>query len=85
MPKLDTVLIANRGEIACRIQKTLRKMGIVSVAVYSEAERQSRHVLEADRAVCLGPPAARESYLDVQKVLAAAEACGARGIHPVWA
>jgi urea carboxylase len=77
-----TVLIANRGEIACRIQRTLRRMGLRSVAVYSEAERQSRHVLEADDAVCLGPAAARSSYLNVPAVLEAARASGANAIHP---
>jgi urea carboxylase len=82
MKTFDTVLIANRGEIACRIQRTLRRMGVRSVAVYSEVERQSRHVLEADQAICLGPAAARESYLNVSAVLRAAESSGAQAIHP---
>jgi urea carboxylase len=82
MTMFETVLIANRGEIACRIQRTLRRMGVRSVAVYSEAERQSRHVLDADHAICIGPAAARDSYLNVQAVLAAAQSSGAQAIHP---
>src|SRR5688572_5013596 len=78
----DTVLIANRGEIACRIIRTLKKMGLRSVAVYSEVERQSRHVLEADRALCIGPAATKESYLNASAVLAAARTSGAQAIHP---
>jgi urea carboxylase len=76
------VLIANRGAIACRIIRTLRTMGIVSVAVYSEADAHSLHVLEADEAILLGPPPASESYLAVDKVLAAAKETGAQAIHP---
>jgi urea carboxylase len=76
------VLIANRGEIACRIQTTLRLLGVRSVAVYSEADRHARHVLEADESVCIGPPPAAESYLDKQKILDAASATGAQAIHP---
>ncbi|MBL8173027.1 MAG: urea carboxylase [Bryobacterales bacterium] len=76
------VLIANRGVIACRIIRTLRKMGIASVAVYSEAEEDSLHVAHADEAVCLGEPQASLSYLDIGKVLAAAKTTGAQAIHP---
>ena len=78
----ESVLIANRGEIACRIIRTLRKMGIRSVAVYSEADRHSRHVLDADRAVCIGPPPTRSSYLNAEAVLDAARVTGAQAIHP---
>jgi urea carboxylase len=78
----DSVLIANRGEIACRVSRTLRAMGIRSIAVYSEADRHSRHVLEADRAVCIGPPPAKDSYLNAGAVLDAARITGAAAIHP---
>ena len=76
------VLIANRGAIACRIIRTLRAMGVGSVAVYSEADAGSRHVSEADEALCIGPAPAAESYLDVAAILAAAKASGAEAIHP---
>ena len=76
------VLIANRGAIACRIIRTLRQMGIGSVAVFSEADAGSRHVVEADEAICVGPAPAAESYLNVEAILAAAKATGARAIHP---
>ena len=76
------VLIANRGAIACRIIRTLKKMGITSVAVYSEADRLARHVAEADEAVFIGPASASESYLDQAKILEAARATGAEAIHP---
>ncbi|MFD0987985.1 urea carboxylase [Methyloligella solikamskensis] len=76
------VLIANRGEIACRIVRTLRRMGIASVAVYSEADAHALHTRMADEAICVGPPAASESYLDVEKVLAACRETGADAVHP---
>jgi len=76
------VLIANRGEIACRVIKTLKKMGIQSVAIYSEADASARHVLEADEAVCVGPAPAAESYLNVTKILAVAKQLGVEAIHP---
>ena len=76
------VLIANRGEIACRIIRTLKKMGIQSVAIYSEADAGARHVLDADEAVCVGTAPAAESYLNVQKILQVAADTGAQAIHP---
>jgi urea carboxylase len=78
----DRVLIANRGEIACRIIRTLRRLGVQSVAVHSEADAGARHVLEADAAVCIGPAAASHSYLDAARILEAARQCGAQAIHP---
>jgi 3-methylcrotonyl-CoA carboxylase alpha subunit len=76
------ILIANRGEIACRVIKTARRMGIRSVAVYSEADAGARHVRLADEAVCIGAPPPKESYLVVDKIIAAAVATGAQAIHP---
>ena len=76
------ILIANRGEIACRVIKTARKMGIATVAVYSEADKDARHVALADEAVLLGPAPSRESYLVADKILAAARQTGAQAIHP---
>src|SRR5580698_2187592 len=78
----NKVLVANRGAIACRILRTLKKMGIASVAVYSEADRDARPVLDADEAVLLGPAPASQSYLDVDRVLAVAAQTGAQAIHP---
>jgi acetyl-CoA/propionyl-CoA carboxylase biotin carboxyl carrier protein len=78
----DTVLIANRGEIAVRITRTLRRLGIRSVAVHSDADAGARHVREADVAVRLGPASARESYLSVERLLEAAAATGAQAVHP---
>jgi urea carboxylase len=76
------VLIANRGAIACRVIRTLKKMGIASVAVYSDADRHSLHVSQADEAVHIGPSPAAQSYLDADKILAVAKATGAQAIHP---
>jgi 3-methylcrotonyl-CoA carboxylase alpha subunit len=79
---LKRVLIANRGEIACRIIRTARRMGIATVAVYSDADRHALHVSQADTAVHIGPSPALESYLRIDKVLAAARGTGADAIHP---
>jgi urea carboxylase len=76
------VLIANRGEIACRIIRTLKKMKISSVAVYSHADAGSLHVMMADESICLGEPPAKESYLDGEKIIQAAKETGADAIHP---
>ena len=78
----EKILIANRGEIAVRIIATCREMGIRTVAVYSEADRDALHVLEADQAVCLGPAEPRESYLNMDRIMEAARASGAQAIHP---
>ena len=78
----DKVLIANRGEIALRVIKTLRRMGIRSVAVYSEADRFAPHVHFADEAVCVGPAPVAESYLNVEAILAAVRETGAEAVHP---
>jgi len=79
---IATLLIANRGEIACRIIRTARRLGIVTAAVYSDADANALHVREADLAIPIGPSPARESYLDPAKILAAAKAAGADAIHP---
>jgi 3-methylcrotonyl-CoA carboxylase alpha subunit len=79
---IGSLLIANRGEIACRIIRTAREMGVRTVAVYSDADANALHVREADEAVRLGPPAARESYLVGEKIIAAAKESGAEAIHP---
>ena len=76
------ILIANRGEIACRIIATAKKMGIATVAVYSEADREARHVELADESVLLGPAPSRESYLVADKIIAACKATGAEAVHP---
>src|SRR5215216_8149425 len=78
----DKVLVANRGEIAIRVMRTLKEMGIVSVGVYSEADRDSPHVAEADEAHLLGPPVPAESYLHVERILETAQKAGAQAIHP---
>jgi len=76
------VLIANRGEIALRINRACHELGLKTVAVYSQADADALHVKFADEAVCIGPPSARESYLNMQAILAAAEVTGADAIHP---
>ena len=76
------ILIANRGEIACRIIKTARRMGIATVAVYSDADRDALHVEMADEAIAIGPPPATQSYLDIEKIIAACRQSGAEAVHP---
>ena len=76
------ILIANRGEIACRIIKTARRLGIETVAVYSEADRDALHVEMADEAVPIGPPVAAESYLVIDKIIDACKQTGAEAVHP---
>ncbi len=78
----DTVLIANRGAIACRVIRSLKALGLRSVAVYSEADADSLHVAMADESVCIGPAPAAQSYLNVQRILEVARATGAGAIHP---
>ena len=81
-PPFSKLLIANRGEIACRIIRTAKRMGVKTVAVYSDADRNALHVEMADEAVHIGPSAPAESYLDGAKIIAAAQATGAQAIHP---
>src|ERR1700739_911742 len=78
----EKILIANRGEIACRVIRTARRIGIRTVAVYSEADTRALHVELADEAYPIGPPPARESYLPIGRILAAPRRSGARAIHP---
>src|ERR1043166_2131300 len=78
----EKVLIANRGEIALRVIRACRELGIQTVAVYSEADRESLHVRFADDDVCIGPPPSRSSYLNIPRIIAAAEITGADAIHP---
>jgi 3-methylcrotonyl-CoA carboxylase alpha subunit len=78
----DRLLIANRGEIACRVARTARRLGVETIAVYSDADREARHVAACDRAVRIGPSPARESYLNVEAILAAARVTGAEAVHP---
>ena len=79
---IASLLIANRGEIACRVIRTARRMGVRTVAVYSDADAKALHVREADEAVHIGPSPARESYLVGEKIIAAAKETGAEAIHP---
>lgn len=80
--RFNTLLIANRGEIACRVIRTARAMGLRTVAVYSEADADALHVALADDAVLLGPARARDSYLNIDRILEAAKATGAEAVHP---
>jgi len=79
---ITKLLIANRGEIACRVIKTARKMGIATVAVYSDADREALHVRMADEAVHIGPSPAKDSYLQIDKIIAACKQTGAQAVHP---
>lgn len=81
-PLFGTVLVANRGEIACRVIRTLRALGIRSVAVYSDADAGARHVRDADQAVRIGPAAAAQSYLNIEAIIQACRATGAEAVHP---
>ena len=79
---MQKLLIANRGEIACRIMRSARSLGIATVSVYSDADADARHVAQADEALPIGPAAAKESYLVADKIIAAARESGADAIHP---
>lgn len=81
-PIFDKVLVANRGEIACRVMATCQRLGIKTVAVYSTADEQAKHVRMADEAVCIGPPASVESYLRIDKIVDACKKTGAQAVHP---
>jgi len=78
----EKLLVANRGEIACRVMRTARRMGIRTVAVYSQADRDALHVSQADESVCIGPPPAAESYLSIDNLVEACRRTGAQAVHP---
>jgi acetyl-CoA carboxylase biotin carboxylase subunit len=82
MPKINKLLIANRGEIALRIHRACHEMGIKTVAVHSTADADAMHVRLADEAICIGPPPAVDSYLNIPNIISAAEISGADAIHP---
>jgi propionyl-CoA carboxylase alpha chain len=79
---ITKLLIANRGEIACRVIKTAKRMGIATVAVYSDADREALHVRMADEAVHIGASPAKDSYLQIDKIIAACKSTGAQAVHP---
>ena len=78
----DKILIANRGEIALRIQRACKELGISTVAIHSTADEDAMHVRLADESVCIGPPAAADSYLNIPEIMAACEITGANAVHP---
>ncbi|MGE0773112.1 MAG: biotin carboxylase N-terminal domain-containing protein, partial [Cyclobacteriaceae bacterium] len=80
--KMKKILVANRGEIALRVMRSARELGIKTVAVFSEADRTALHTRFADEAMCIGPPPSSESYLRMEKLIEAAKATGAQAIHP---
>ena len=80
--RFDKLLVANRGEIACRIMRTAKRMGLCTVAVYSDADREAMHVTLADEALRIGPPPAKKSYLDIAPIIASARKSGAGAVHP---
>src|SRR6187431_1172935 len=82
MQKISKILIANRGEIALRVMRTAKEMGIKTVAVFSEADRGALHVRYADEAVCIGPPPSNQSYLLMDKIIEVAKSLNVDGIHP---
>ena len=79
---IKKVLVANRGEIAVRVMRSCRELGLVTVAVFSEADRTAMHVRYADEAYCIGPPPSRESYLNIDAILGVAKKAGVDAIHP---
>src|SRR5229473_6004058 len=81
-PPFDKILIANRGEIACRVIRTCKRLGIKTVAVYSEADADALHVREADEKVLIGPPPSAQSYLQIDRIVEACKQTGAQAVHP---
>ena len=81
---LEKILIANRGEVALRIQRACRELGIKTVVVHSEADRDAKYVKLADESVCIGPPPSGASYLNIPAIISAAEVTDAEAIHPGW-
>ena len=82
MPEIKKILVANRGEIALRVMRSAKELGIKTVAVYSEADRKALHVRYADEAICIGPPPSSDSYLRMDKIIQAARQTNADSIHP---